>query len=253
MSTLPPQPKRLRVEFTVPDEAAAAELEAAWMEIVAGKRERTETAAQELDKIMDRAMVALPRILDSVRENYGTKQSGRLVRFLAALYDRYSYDFDLSQLRQLDSPIAQACIDYLNYDRTGKADLYHHLPNEGKEVGDLISDHLVLPRLDLRDAQPARLLALEKRSQRPIAELVRDSVEELLRQEEGRLFMSLRPIRARPRDEEAPQWIVHAHRRGNLEVPLCGGTAEPSKSCPFNFADLTCARCQDAVLALREP
>ena len=48
-----------------------------------------------------------------------TGQGGWLVRFLAGLYHGAEYPFDLSELRGLDTRLANACLDYLNYDRLG--------------------------------------------------------------------------------------------------------------------------------------
>jgi hypothetical protein len=74
-----------------------------------------------------RALAGLATILESVRAHPGTGQAGRLVAFPAGLYNGYDYPFDLSDLRPLDTKLANACLDYLNYDRLGVCDLDKHL------------------------------------------------------------------------------------------------------------------------------
>jgi hypothetical protein len=64
----------------------------------------------------------------------GEEQSGRLVRFLAGLYNGYDYPFDLSDLRPLDTSLANARLDYLSYDRLAVCDLDKHLECGGREL-----------------------------------------------------------------------------------------------------------------------
>jgi hypothetical protein len=116
--------KRVSLNFDVTDEAQAAELTAAWREIVARQRSRLSTAAEEESEIMERARVALQRIVKAIEENPGTGQSARLVRFLAGVYDGSEFPFDLTDLRALDPELANACIDYLNYDRPNKVEVH---------------------------------------------------------------------------------------------------------------------------------
>jgi hypothetical protein len=58
----------------------------------------------------------------------GTEQASRLVVFLAGVYKGDDYPFDLSDLRPLDTKLANACLDYLNGERSGMCDLDRHLP-----------------------------------------------------------------------------------------------------------------------------
>lgn len=46
-------------------------------------------------------------------------QTTRLVLFLAGVYNGSDYPFDLTWLRMLDTKLANACLDYLNFDRLG--------------------------------------------------------------------------------------------------------------------------------------
>jgi len=66
--------------------------------------------------------------------------------FLAGLYDGVSYPFYLSDLRPLDTSLANACLDYLNYDRLGVCDLDRHLPAGGRELEAWIRDYGLVPR-----------------------------------------------------------------------------------------------------------
>jgi hypothetical protein len=51
--------KHIQLHFDVADEAQAAELSAAWEEIVAGKRTRISTAAEDTNEIMEQRELAL--------------------------------------------------------------------------------------------------------------------------------------------------------------------------------------------------
>jgi hypothetical protein len=126
------QPKGLEVTYQLSTEDQAEELTAAWLEILSGKRPRLTMAARDLDEIMERARGALQAIVKAIEENPGTGQTGRLVRFLAGVYNGNEFPFDLTDLRALDTELANACIDYLNYDRLAKAEVHTHLPDGGR-------------------------------------------------------------------------------------------------------------------------
>jgi hypothetical protein len=64
-----------------------------------------------------------------------------MVGFLAGIYNGYDYPFDLSDLRALDTHLANACLDYLNYDRLGIADLDRHLDGGGRELRAWLRDY----------------------------------------------------------------------------------------------------------------
>ena len=78
---------------------------------------RIATAAVDTLEVMERAQAGLQRIVKAIEEHPGTGQAGRLVRFLAGVYNGGQFPFDLTDLRALDTELANACIDYLNYDR----------------------------------------------------------------------------------------------------------------------------------------
>jgi hypothetical protein len=111
--------KRIQMHFDVATDDQAAELRAAWEEIVSGKLTRINTAAEDTNDIMERARTGLQKIVKAIEENPGTGQVGRLVKFLAGVYNGHEFLFDLTDLRALDTELANACIDYLNYDRNG--------------------------------------------------------------------------------------------------------------------------------------
>jgi hypothetical protein len=70
--------KRIQVTFDVATDSQAAELNAAWQEIVSGKRTRINTAAEDTNEIMERARTGLQRIVKAVEEHPGTGQARRL-------------------------------------------------------------------------------------------------------------------------------------------------------------------------------
>ncbi|EQD69869.1 hypothetical protein B1A_06596, partial [mine drainage metagenome] len=64
----------------------------------------------------------------------GTGQARRLVKFLAGVYNGEDYPFDLGELRALDTALANACLDYLNYDRLGKREVHKHLKSGDRDL-----------------------------------------------------------------------------------------------------------------------
>jgi hypothetical protein len=131
-----PQP-RIEVTLTVSNDAQARELNLAWREITSGKEfVRLQTVEHDVAEIMDRARTALGTIETAIRANPTTGQAGRLVRFLAGVYNGHDYPFDLTDLRSLDTNLANACLDYLNYDRLGKQEVHRHLVGGERELHD---------------------------------------------------------------------------------------------------------------------
>jgi hypothetical protein len=93
---------------------------------------------------MERARPAIQLIESAIRQGGG--QAAILVRFLAALYNGYECAFDLIDLRALDTRLANACLDYLNYDRLGKQEVHHHLSGGEKELHHWIEHYGIQPR-----------------------------------------------------------------------------------------------------------
>jgi hypothetical protein len=132
------------VTLQVDNQVQAEELRAAWQEIVAGRKlARTEVLEHGTDAVMERARTALQTIETAIRKAGG--QSGSLVQFLAALYNGYDYVFDLTELRALDTVLANACLDYLNYDRLGRQEVHHHLSGGERELQHWIELYRIKP------------------------------------------------------------------------------------------------------------
>jgi hypothetical protein len=215
---------------------------------VSGKRARLITAVQDLDQIMERARNALRTIVKAIEENPGTGQSGRLVRFLAGCYNGHEFHFDRTELRSLDTELANACIDYLNYDRLSKAEVHTHLPDGSRQTQRLLSQQRIRPRLHLSsyDEHEARLFALAERLDREAGALLKEALEDLLSRYEAKAFGGL--LAARPSgDGDRP--LVHARLLSeSVAKPLCGAIDGPWSSRGFDFQRVTCHECQTLVI-----
>jgi hypothetical protein len=240
--------KRIQLHFDVATDDQAAELSAAWEEIVSGKRTRISTAAEDTHEIMERARGALQTIVKAIETNPGTGQTGRLVRFLAGVYNGNEFPFDLTDLRVLDTELANACIDYLNYDRLAKAEVHTHLPDGGRQMQWFIAQHGIRPRLHLSsyDEHEARLFALAERIDREAGALLKEALEDLLSRYEAKAFGGLLATQKSP-DGDRP--LVHArYLSESVEKPLCGASDGPWSARGFDFPRLTCHECQALVL-----
>jgi hypothetical protein len=75
--TTPMMPrKRIQVHFEVSTKDSAAELYAAWQEIVSGKRTRLNTAAEDLNEVMERATAGLQKSFWPSRQIQGQGKPG---------------------------------------------------------------------------------------------------------------------------------------------------------------------------------
>jgi hypothetical protein len=133
VTRLPPFSKTVRVEAEIPV-SQRDEFERAIVEIVAGERPRMTALDRDLAAIKIRAMAALQEIEKAINDHPTTGQAGRLVRFLAGVYNGQDYPFDLTELRGLDTKLAAACLDYLNYDRLGIDEVHKHLANGDRDL-----------------------------------------------------------------------------------------------------------------------
>jgi hypothetical protein len=70
---------------------------------------------QDHAAIKIRAMAGLEVIAAAINAHRTTGGAKRLVRFLAGMYNGADYPFDRSELRGLDTTLANACMHYLNY------------------------------------------------------------------------------------------------------------------------------------------
>jgi hypothetical protein len=236
------------MHFDVASDDQAAELSAAYEEIVSGKRTRISTAAEDTLEVMERARTGLQRIVKAIEEHPGTGQTRRLVRFLAGVYNGSDFPFDLTDLRALDAELANACIDYLNYDRLGKVEVHTHLPDGGRQMEWFIAQHGIQPQIHLssREEHESRLHALGKRLDRDPDDLLKDALAELLARHEGKAFGGLLATQPSP-DSDRP--LVHACLLiETADKPLCGATDGPWNARLFDFGRLTCPKCQSLVL-----
>jgi hypothetical protein len=219
---MPTPRKRIQMHFDVATDEQARELSAAWEEIVSGKRTRISTAAEDLNEVMERARTALEIIVKAVEQNPGTGQAGRLARFLAGVYNGNEFHFDLTDLRALDTELANACIDYLNYDRLAKAEVHTHLPGGGRQMQRFIAQCGIRPRLRLSDthSHESRLFALAQRLDREVDAVLKEGIEDVLSLYECKAFGGLVATRVSP-DSDRP--LVHARNLSDSVVqPLCG-------------------------------
>lgn len=138
---LSPDGQKIKLTHTVTTEQQARELDIAWREIIAGRQPRTEVLERDQAAVTSRALVALEIIETAIRRNPTTGQAGRLVRFIAGVYNGQDYPFDLTDLRALDTRLANACLDYLNYDRLAKREVHHHLSRGERELHEWLEEY----------------------------------------------------------------------------------------------------------------
>jgi hypothetical protein len=171
---------KIEVTLQVANPVQAQELQQAWHEIVTGKAERLQAIDHGTDAIMERARIALHTIETAIREHPTTGQAGRLVRFLAGVYDGSDYPFDLTDLRALDTELANACLDYLNYDRLAKREVHHHLCGGDRELHQWLRDYRIEPALRQAERQAEALEKLPQTTGRDRHELLDEAVDDLI-------------------------------------------------------------------------
>ena len=145
ITRLPPSGRKVHVEADIPA-SQLDEFDRAITAIVAGERPRMDTLARDEGEIVRRAMAALEKIEAAIEAHPGTGQARRLVKFLAGVYNGEDYPFDLTELRALDTELANACLDYLNYDRLGKREVHKHLKNGDRDLHRWLERYDLLPR-----------------------------------------------------------------------------------------------------------
>lgn len=171
---------KIDLTLQVANEIQAQELRQAWQEILTGKLERLQAIDHGTDAIMDRARVSLQTIETAIREHPTTGQASRLVRFLAGLYNGSEYPFDLADLRALDTDLANACLDYLNYDRLGKREVHHHLSGGDRELHQWFRDYGIEPALRLGERQAQAFSELPGKTGRDRYDLLDEAVDDLI-------------------------------------------------------------------------
>src|SRR5271163_2571134 len=144
VTRLPPFSKTVHVEADIPI-SQRDEFERAIVEIVAGERPRMDALDRDLAAIKLRATAALREIEKAINGHPTTGQAKRLVRFVAGLYNGQDYPFDLTELRGLDTKLANACVDYLNYDRLGTKEVHKHLANGERDLHRWLEEYQIKP------------------------------------------------------------------------------------------------------------
>jgi hypothetical protein len=173
-------PKKI-VTLEVHSDLEARELQLAWEEIVTGKKlVHAAVLEHAQEAIMERARVALERIETAIREQPTSGQARRLVRFLAGVYNGSDYPFDLTELRALDTELANACLDYLSYDRLGKQEVHHHLAGGDRTLHRWLEEYAILPELRLASQQAEAFAQAVKASGRERQELFDQAVDDLI-------------------------------------------------------------------------
>lgn len=133
VTRLPPHSKTVHVEADIPANQRD-EFEQAMIAILAGARPRMEVLEKDETAIQQRAQAALQVIETAIQNHPTTGGARRLVKFLASLYNGQDFPFDLTDLRGLDTALANACLDYLNYDRLGRVEVHQHLTNGERDL-----------------------------------------------------------------------------------------------------------------------
>jgi hypothetical protein len=144
VTRLPPFPMTVHVQAEIPV-SQRDEFERALVDIIAGERPRMDTMDRDLAAIKSRAMAALAVIENAMRENPTTGHAKRLVRFHAGLYNGQDYPFDLTDLRGLDTNLANACLDYLNCDRLGIAEVHKNLAQGERDLHRWLEQYAIEP------------------------------------------------------------------------------------------------------------
>ena len=169
---------KIAITHEVANQAQARELNEAWAEIVSGEKlARAEALEHGKEAIMERARGALEIIETAIRQNPTTGQARRLVRFLAGLYNGEDYPFDLTDLRALDTKLANACLDYLSYDRLGHAEVHKHLRDGDRELSRWITAFGIEPSLRLDEAHAQAFARLPEQTRRDRHELLQEAVD----------------------------------------------------------------------------
>jgi hypothetical protein len=122
------------------------ELALAVREMVFGRRPRTQLLEADRGAITSAGMRGLQTLSAALDSHPGTGQCRTIARFLAALYNGYEYTFDLTYLRGIDTELANACLDYLNFDRLGIDEVHQFLPGGAKQLNRWFEENGVEPK-----------------------------------------------------------------------------------------------------------
>jgi len=150
VTRLPAFSKTVHVEADIPV-SQRDEFDQAMIGILAGERLRMDALERDENAIETRALSALKVIESAISEHPTTGGARRLVRFLAGLYNGQDYPFDLTELRALDMRLANACLDYLNYDRLGLREVHTNTSRTASAICSGGSKTTTLSRSHRRD------------------------------------------------------------------------------------------------------
>jgi hypothetical protein len=140
--------KTISMSLAVP-ESLRFELYAAWQEVLAGEPVRLRKLHTDVELITERALTALRKIEQAIRESYIEGPGYRLTAFLASLYNGYEYPFDPCEFRDLDVVLTTACLDYLNFDRLGLGEVQEYLRGGEDQLQRWITHYQIRrPRFD---------------------------------------------------------------------------------------------------------
>ncbi len=140
----PPSGRTVQVTAEIPA-SQVDEFERLVGELIGGERPRMDALDRDEAAITRKALEALALIERQIEAHPGTGGARRLVRFLAGLYNGQDYPFDLTDLRALDTVLANACLDYLNYDRLGRREVHRHLANGDRDLHRWLTDYDIRP------------------------------------------------------------------------------------------------------------
>lgn len=144
VTRLPPHPKSVHVEADIPI-SQRDEFERAIVDIIAGERPRMDALDRDVAAITRRGLESLKVIETAIKSHPTTGGARRLVKFLAGVYNGQDYPFDLTELRGLDTALASACLDYLNYDRLGIKEVHRHLANGDVDLHRWLEEYGIQP------------------------------------------------------------------------------------------------------------
>jgi hypothetical protein len=125
--------RKVRFDVIIP-ESMRDELTLAIQEIFQGRRTRMNVLESDRNAVSTAAMKGLRTIITALETHKGTGQTTKLALFLAGIYNGSDYPFDLTWLRMLDTELANACLDYLNFDRLGVNEVHMYLPGGAEQL-----------------------------------------------------------------------------------------------------------------------
>lgn len=145
ITRLPPFQKKVHVKAEIPT-SQLDEFNHMMTALSAGDRPRMDALERDVAAIRIRAMAALKIIEAAINDHPTSGQAGRLVRFPAGVYNGSDYPFDLTDLRTLDTALANACMDYLNYDRLCLTEVHKHLENGDRDLHRWFEQYRIEPK-----------------------------------------------------------------------------------------------------------